>query len=156
MARKGRITTSRPRIGARQRAILEKYADIRSTMSERVNPYELRRGPSEYNILQKSLSVFGEEFDLKQSEKNSMRGYARRIRNVIKLAKTNPKIAAIMHRRFESSDLKDKFGGRTFSELTQKDVAQLVEYGIAYGGVIKVPDFNAPKDGTITAKDWDS
>lgn len=156
MARKGRISTSRPRIGARQRAILEKYADIRQSMSERVNPYELRRGPSDYNKLQKSLSVMAEEYDLKQSEKNSIRGYARRIRNVIKLAKTNPKIAAIMHRRFESSDLKEKFGGRTFQELTMKDVQQLVEYGVAYGGVIKVPDFNAPKDGTVTSKDWDS
>ena len=127
-------------------AILEKYNvkpnDAIQTV-EYKSTYSRRGKTNWYQEAQKKVTQFSEVHEMKKTEVNSLRGYIRRFNNVIEMAKRDSHIMNIMSRRWENSDLPEKFGGKTFQELTKDDISRIAEYTAEYSGVLSLPSVSS-------------
>lgn len=114
------------------------------------------RGASEWNYQQRATSILADEYNLTSAERRSNQGYLRRIRNVIKMAKTDPKIQEIMNRRLgAATELHEELGYKDITKLGSKDIEVIMEAAVSRGGLINIPSFANPKksDGEYA---WDS
>ena len=112
------------------------------------------RGPTTYNKIQKDISVLSEGYGLNQKEINSARGLSRRLNNVMKLIKTDSKIAEIMEHRWRTSDAFEQFGYIDFKDLKQSDITKLVEMYVAESGIYNLPSLATPEKRENGDMDW--
>jgi hypothetical protein len=112
------------------------------------------RGPTRWAQTQSSITLLAEQYDLKRSEINSARGLARRINNVMKLVQKDDSIASIMEHRWKTSDLYERYGYRDFKDLSQSEIAGLVDIYLSEGGIMSLPSLTAPSGES--SNQWES
>ena len=112
------------------------------------------RGPTTYNKIQKDITALSEGYGLNQKEINSARGLSRRLNNVMKLVKTDSKIAEIMEHRWRTSDAFEQFGYIDFKDLKQSDITKLVEMYVAESGIYNLPSLATPEKRENGDMDW--
>src|SRR5690554_1927292 len=138
-------------------AILEKYKHIiepRKAPDWRPSFGKGSRGPTTYNKIQKDITVLSESYGLNQKEINSARGLSRRLNNIMKLVKTDSKIAEIMEHRWKTSDAFEQFGYMDFKDLKQSDITKLVEIYVAESGIYNLPSLATPEKRANGDMDW--
>lgn len=160
MARRKKIGLPKvkPRITKAQQRILDKYKHIVEPMRApdyRPSFGKGSRGPTAFNRIQKEISSLSESYGLNQKEINSARGLSRRLNNIMKLVKTDSKIAEIMEHRWKTSDAFEQFGYMDFKDLKQSDITKLVEMYVAESGIYNLPSLATPENkGSGGDMDW--